>query len=450
MRIGTVVFWVIVAAVLGVVAVQTRPGGGHGPAPAVPTLGVDPATTTTIEVRNPGADPVRVERGSAGSGWVVSWTDASGEPRAWAADPDLTRAGLRVLATAELEPREGGPVGDGATELTITNEGGARTIVRLGTRTVGGRTEGELVGSPGDTRGIWIGSRLVEALRRASMLRWRDPRLADTGGEATQIDLHAGNGGVSLSRVGGLWFVGGAGGVNADRSAVERLIAKLSEVRGEAFVDRPMPDTDTGLADPIATIEVRAAGETAHTRTLTIGQGVDAGVTAVFVRASGRDGERAMGPVLARVTGESLAAIGVNPEAYVRRTPIDPGQFDVGRVTLGALEREGVAFARSIDGWQRDAEDGRSPESKNLDTLLGVLTKTDASTIRMGPAGAAFALIRVRDEAREQGLTFQVAREEGGGYAVSLVRGAMIVTWVYDAGVADDAFAWVSAQAGSG
>lgn len=449
MRIGAVVFWVVVAAVLGVVAVQTRPGATPAPTDAPPTLGVDPATTVAIEMREPGGDPVRVERGSVGSAWVVSWTDDSGEQRTWAADPDLTRAGLRVLATAELEARDGGPVGDDATELTITNEGGVGTVVRIGDRAVGGRTEGELVGDHGDRRTVWMGSRFVDALRRASVLRWRDPRLADAAPDLTQIDIRAGDAGVSLARVGGVWFVDAPAGVSADRGAVDRLIAKLGEVRAESFVDRPMPDADTGLASPIATIEVRATGERERVRTLAVGQGVDAGVSAVFVRTTGTDGGRAVGPVLARVTGDALAAIGVNPEAYVRRTPIDPGGFDVGRVTVGGVGSEGTPYARSIDGWRREGADGRSPESARLDALLGVLTRTEASSIRTDSTGEAFATVRVRDAARGQDLAFQVSRAEGGGYAVSLATGAMVVTWVYDAGVADDAFKWVAAQAES-
>lgn len=443
MRIGAVVFWVVIAAVLGVIAVRTTPSTGTPGASAAVRLGVDAAGTVSIEAHTPGEPGVRVEK--AGRGWVVSWADAGGGPRVWPADPDLARAGLRVLATAELERRDGaGEEVAGGVELSFRHEDGGVRTLRLADRSVGGRTPGMLEGE-GEPEAVWIDARLGDALRGASLRRWRDPRLASTGADPSAVTIEVGDHAVELTRESGVWFVGGADRISADRGAVDRLVERLGEIRATSFVDRPMPDADTGLDAPLATIRVRSGGETPGARTIAVGRGVDAGVTAVFVRAEGRAGERELGPVLARVTGEALAAIGATPEAYIRRTPIDPGRFDVGRVELGAAAEFAGAFVRSIDGWRRDGEAARSPDTPRLDAALALLSGTEASGIGVAEPAGRGAVVRLSDAARGETLTLTVARTPDG-FEVSTPWGDAGVVWTYDADAGERALGWIAPE----
>lgn len=438
MRIGAVVFWVVVAAVLGVVAVQTRPTPGPPGQTRAVFLGVDTAETVAIETRSPGEPGVRVER--AGRGWSVSWTDAGGERRVWPADPDLARAGLRVLATAELGRREGTDEVTGGVELSFRRADGVVRTLRLGDRSVGGRMPGVLT-TDGRAEAVWIDARLADALRGSSLRRWRDPRLAATDTDPTAVAIQVGDHTVELARDGGVWFVGKGDRISADRGAVDRLIEGLGEIRATSFVDRPMADADTGLGDPLATIRVRSGGETPGTRTVVVGRGVDAGVTAVFVRAEGRAGERGFGPVVARVTGEALGAIGATPEAYMRRTPIDPGRFDVGRIDI----EPGGTFVRAIDGWRREGGASRSPGTPQLDAMLGLLSGVEASGISVGQPAGGGTVVRLGDAARGEVLTLTIRRTPDG-FDVSTPWDGGSVVWTYDASAGEPALGWISPE----
>lgn len=457
MRVQTVLIWVVAAGVLaGLVALVRSAGSDPGPreARAPVTIPIDTARVQRLVRTTPDGPPTVAERTGADA-WKLRWTDASGRPSSWNADPGRVRAALRLLGTAEIVPSK--EEHDLGPERTVrAEEADGRSVeIWFGPRAAGGQTPIVVLikGPDGvaerriDGR---IGSGVPDAFVRTDWTAWRDPTIFDAGASVVEaVNIESGSNRVRLERAARGWAVSEPFPFAADAGEVERMIGVLQGMRAASFDDAAQDDGVSGLDKPIATVRVESR---AGVRTLSIGRTASADGKARFARVQA-DGALAG----LRLDAEGLSRISAAPEAYVRRTPVGATIADVGglrfvgkdgRVRLEAFRKQGqwtVGDAPASPA-QRDA----------IDRAVRVLTSEPAAKVARAPAetdpagqlgviellspdGTPMAAVRLRTERAAQGgmhLLIASPADEG-----------MELVWTAASEQAKGVVAWAAAMA---
>lgn len=213
---------------------------------------------------------------------------------------------------------------------------------------------------------------------------WRDPQLFTGDREAVErITLtrpeDAGGGEVVLARRGDAFWIEKPIADRADRDAVDGLLAALSGLRADEFVDSPPPPAELGLAPPRAVVTAvpGAGGEPFRVE-------IGAPVGGAAAPAPSPDGAEPHSPVYARVGGRVVetstdfaSSLARAPEAWRSRRLSGLEVFQV--ESLRAEDGGGaVAIERSGTDWKR-GDDLISYTS--VSDLLYALTSAEAERL---------------------------------------------------------------------
>ncbi|MEQ8770726.1 MAG: hypothetical protein RIB60_09485 [Phycisphaerales bacterium] len=431
MRIGPVVFWVVLAAALGALVIVTRGPANpdDGRAGGVVTLGIDIAQVRSI--RTEGDAGVSIERAGSG-GWLVRWTD-SGRPVVWPADDELARAGLRVLAAAEFAPRTGDERPDLAGSVLVRSEGGELRL-RWGGSPIAGRIAAEIDAGDGP-RAVWMEERLARALDRASLMRWRSSSILRLASRPVGLEIEMPDRSVRLSASDGVWRLDGARTLAVDQALVDETLGDLGRMVAESFEEH-------AAEGPLAA-SVRVAGIDGSERRLELIGAINAAGTRFAARVSGLRGGVELGPVGVVINAEPLGRLSPDARAYLRGTAIDGSRIDVASVELVSAAGGVLARAtRSIDGWRSDADPGR------FGAFVELLTDTKASAIGDGSASEPVGFVRVRDAALEAPIEIELARRADGALELVVRSEALAVSFEYADAEAQRVLAWAAGLLG--
>ncbi|MFG0306159.1 MAG: DUF4340 domain-containing protein [Phycisphaerales bacterium JB040] len=410
MGVRAATIWVLLASCLALVLLWLR-------APATETvsggsfrLGLDPASVVALRVTTPGGAPQEALRRPDAS-WMLSW--GRGEGRRWPAAEGSLRAGLRLLATHEFDPREAPAVEEaGLATLTVELRGGIETAITLTGQPVGGRVPVRL--STGNTmRPAWAELNLTRSLfptpgsASSGLAAWSERSLATEAARADSIRLRALDESVSLRRLGARWVLQEPVLIEADPDVVRAALDAIAGLEIDRFLD------DANTSDPAFGLD-RPAGEVAlswsdrggdagaRAMELTLGSRADATTNALHTLVTlAREGET-LPPRLAVV---QVPAFPVTPDAYLRKFATTLTTADLRAMTLRNLpDRDEVAaLTRDVDGWRR----GDEPDRDQLATTIADLASTR-------PADSAW-LLPDEDFTTLQGLLLEIGLVVGGG-----------------------------------
>lgn len=452
MRLQSVLIWIVVAGLLAGLVAVTR-SGGSTPAAARSdgrttwTVPVDPARVASM-ARSLDGQPAGGAERTGPDRWLVRWTGADAEPRAWHADPGRVRAALRLLSTAEIIRTDEQSELTPRNTLRITEQDGRSVEIWFGDRAAGGQTPVVVLvkGPDGiaqqrvDGR---IGSGIPDAMIRTDWTAWRDPTLFEATASGTNaIGVRFRDRSVRLERGGRGWRIAEPFEMDADGSEVERLIATLGAMQASSFADASGDDV-TGLDEPLASIRVETG---AGVRMMDVGRAGSDGL--VYARLT--DGDRT---AVIRMPAEALSRVSAAAEAYVRRTPLGISPAEVGLVRLQDPRDETRFEATREAGQWQSGGDPVSPNQRDaIDRLLRVLASQPAARVMLAQSpdettrgrlgtiicgtreGLPLAAFRLRAEDGPDGLRLIVAmdRGEAGELAWTIVseEARAVIAWV--------------------
>jgi len=365
--------------------------------------GVEPEDVEWIALRTTDGREARLERREEG-GWTLV------EPLRFPADEftaDGMASALARLASEQRIEEPQGPEVYGLAEAPPVRfgAGGEEHAVRIGDKTpVGGNS---YVGVEGKEPVFAVPTYSTTALAKA-LSDLRDKRILDFDREAIErIALDWPGGGVTLAKGDEGWRLTSPLEARADATTVDELLADLSFLRAEGFVDDPPPPEETGLAEPA----LRVA--------LATGEGEDARRFEMAVGGE-RDGDRlvrAGEESLYRIASERLADFPREVVAYRFKQLAKFVSTDATRLEMVFRDEAGepvpVTATRGEAGWTGEPEPIAAGKAGLMISELSRLRADDILADALGEdERAAYGLAPPRAEFRVYG-----AAEEGEGEA---------------------------------
>lgn len=416
-RVLIAVAFAVVLAFAAIFLLRGSNGTGES---QTPSLAFDPARAVELSVRYAGgrkSDPGRVERivRTAGSTWNVHWSDDGESEGIWPAAPSQVRAALRILSTLELMPADrGSRVESPAADVRITLEDGSERRLVLSGRALAGRVLAEVGGE--EMQAVWLDRSVMDMLvsggggALAGPRAWRDPSaLPGVGSDVSRARLESRSAAsLMLARVQGRWALREPVQEVAEPEVVGRLFTSLANVRVMDFLDDGVerPGQGAFVDNPAAVLilesEMRdhaapGAPVAVLRRTLAVGTTADLAGRNVFARIRQEmqrgsettiDFERTV-----IVSGELLAAVAMDPAAYIARQSFTMPPSDVGSAVIRMGDRE-HRYKRTLDGWRQETEEGARPlsreEAEGFAALLQLLLQAPAAhvVLREGTEGS--------------------------------------------------------------
>jgi hypothetical protein len=238
---------------------------------------VEPDDVTAIEFTTQDGQEARLERGEAG--WALA------RPLAFPGD-ETTVSGLasglaQLSSEGTLEEAQALDVyglGEGAAEVGF-EAGGQSHVVRFGRKTPVGYNTYVTADDAGTV--YTVPSHRASAFDRP-LLDLRERRVLRFDRNAVEaIDLRWPGGSVALEKRDDAWILTAPLEAPADRETVEDLLADVSFLRAEGFVDEPGADVEQGFEEPAFEVALRLSsaeeGASATPLRMQIGRSVPGG-----------------------------------------------------------------------------------------------------------------------------------------------------------------------------
>lgn len=365
--------------------------------------GVEPEDVEWIALRTTDGEQARLERREEG-GWTLV------EPLRFPAD-EFTADGMasalaRLASEQKIEDPQGPEVYGLAEAPPIRfGAGGEVHALRLGDKTpVGGNS---YVGVEGKEPVFAVPTYSTTALSKA-LPDLRDKRILDFDRESIRrIALEWPGGGVTLAKGDEGWRLESPLEARADATTVDELLADLSFLRAEGFVDDPPPAEETGLDEPV--LRVR----------LSTGEGEDARSFEMAVGGE-RDGDRlvrAAEESLYRIASERLADFPRELVAYRFKQLAKFVSTDATRLEMVFRDEAGepvtITATRGEGGWTGEPEPiaaGKAglmiSELSRLradDILADALGEDERAAYGLAPPRAVFRVYGAAEEAGDEG-----------------------------------------------
>lgn len=386
---------VLLALALGLIALAVlfRPGPVGAVADAAGALlTIDPASVRTIRVERPGAaEAERIER-VAGGGWRLVIERAGASP--WPLIPARVRGLLAVLA--ELKPegqlRAGMELPNDATTVTITQDDGSQTVLRLDPRSVGGRS----LAAVDDRAAAFISDQVFLAFTEPGPRGWRDlSAMPGVGADVSRLGARTAELDLTLARIGARWYLRTPVSARADESSAQTLLGAMTGLTVVQFVDdaSALPRSATGLDDPqlvlVAETDRRTIDESGAPRVVTeqrelrVGSAANIAGDTLYATPDG-------GQTVLIIGVGSLGAVSSDPAFYAARTATGAPAADVGMIVLSSVDAPDRGFRRGAEGWSRLATDGsqQPQDGAAVDELLSFLSVKQSQSVGFeAPAG---------------------------------------------------------------
>ncbi|MFP4144377.1 MAG: DUF4340 domain-containing protein [Phycisphaeraceae bacterium] len=359
------------------------------------------------------ADGERVVLVRDGQSWVQT------APVQFGLDPakvqELIAAAGRLRSYRTFEPGDEAGLSPPQAVVRFETAEGERAF-ELGEQTLGGRAYLSLAG---EEQVHLVGGTLHQAVVTGSPRSWRVRKLdAPEAGRVQRVALKRSEEQVELTRTGSDWqFTGSTGRVS--RSAVERLIAAIEQVKIATFVT---DDADNlaplGLASPWLELTLEAArpGAEPERRTLRVGSPTDLEERLYYATWSRGDEPST---VVFAVRAETVQAVDRGQDALraPHMTSFEPG--DLGRIDIARPGSEPIALARTESGGWTFAEPGPDyePDREAMGRLIEAIR---AEAVDYRPAdpltGEPTATLTLADRVNASRETIRIYPDEAGGF----------------------------------
>ena len=411
MGVRAATVWVILAAVLAMFFLWLRAPEAESSTERSFRLGLDQASVVALRVTGPDRAPQSAERRPDGS-WVLAWGEGA-NARSWPAAEGSLRAGLRLLATHEFDPRDE-PASDEPALATLTVElrGGIESSLHLTGRGVGGRVPVRLQTGQ-TTRHAWAELPLTQALiansgsPNSGLASWSERSLTADAARADSLRLRALDETVALRRLGPRWVIQEPVLIEADPDVVRAALDAIAGLEVTRFLDEADPeDAAYGLERPAGEVRLtwssRGSDSGERSVGLLLGSRADTTTNALHVLAELASEQTTHPPRLAVM---DVPGFPVTADAYLRKLATSLTPADLRAMTLRRLpDRDEIAaFTRSVDGWQVGDEPDRDGLAQSLASLA---SSRAADSAWLLPADEFDTL---------QGLLLEIGLVVGGG-----------------------------------
>jgi hypothetical protein len=383
MSMRTLIIWCIIAGFLGGGAlilrqqhterVRTQPVEWA-------SLQFDPASIITIRMGVPDQG-VRIERHPERiDEWTGTWTTIAGD-QSWRVSANRVRGAIRTFATVRVRLSDERLV-DSGSEIVLGSRDGAALSVLVGQDRSGGRApirveQRDESGAIERVLDGWIESTMIDAFDANQTLAWRDPKLMDFALPSVQrVRVRAGEHMTEAQLVGSRWMLTTPFFLHADRERVETLIRTMSSMQASSFVDSIPDESTTGLASPIAEIEIETGDAT---YAITLGQQADLSAETLYAKFT-----RADQSTIITVPIASLSKLTAYPDAYIASIANPTPQTSISAVRV--LGREGrVRFesVRNLGEWSQGGTRVDTLTSDSITRLITLITQTKANAVRV-------------------------------------------------------------------
>jgi len=361
-------------------AIQSK---GEQPASS---LAFDPAQAHRIE-RRVNDEYEIVEFDNEGSGqWMIHWV-SKGSDQLWRVDSNRARSGIRALATATISSTETDQITQPAGEVTVTQNNGLSTKIVFDAKSSGGFTAVRIEerGSDGIASKRWFGKLekgIADSFINMSMLSWRSKRLFDIPVSSLKsITLEAGGSNVSLKYSPRGWTVESPIQAHGDRDTVDHLAKILLSLQTQEFIDDMIDLATTGLANPIATLQLVSSE---YDSSIKIGTRADINGSLVYALFTQGESES-----LLKIESKQLADLTSSPEAYISKIPSEWSSVDIRKLeVMGKDGRARLITNRSMDSWMIEDLAADSLNRDAINRLIKVLTQDQARFVKLLPADA--------------------------------------------------------------
>lgn len=419
MSTKAVIIWLVLAVVLGMLAIIVLRLPGQIATPSVAPIGSRLLTFVPSEVRSitvVRADGSRelIEQSPqalSALGTDAQWQLRLQSPNAptpgaapWPITGPSMQSLLRILAelSAIGEPAKDITVGDRPFTITIALSDGSERTLRLAERTLAGTCLAEVISgaistgaspapTPTTVRTL-IDAKVHDLFTNPGPRAWRETALlAALAPEASRIRLENAQQKLALAKTNGRWALREPVATPADPGSIQALIAELGRVHVADFLDGGSGSAPTGLESPVARLAVEVDRRTQATGA------TDPSVTTMGVElAVGRAAESSRGSAFASVNGErvilvdaaALARITMDPTAYIWPHPTRLAAADIGTIVLDRTDTPNgagsKAFKRGLARWSQIRADGTEitladKALRDADALAAFLTGGDRS-----------------------------------------------------------------------
>jgi len=390
-------------------------------------LEFSPSDIEGMHVRN--ADSVQaVVRDDSGEWALLPGPVASAA--AWPVNPGNVRAALSVLADIRFEVAADPGETPDAPSIRLDRADGMSMRIEFPGQPVGGRTLAVATDAESERRAGFVDASIREMLLNPGPRGWRVmTAMPGVGVEVSRVRISTPTGELLLGQVAGKWSLREPVGARADDAAVQNLLATLTSLQIERFVDDGVVDPDAaGLREPklriIAATDARVIGDDGEVsvrtteRTLSIGGAADMEGNLLFASPD-------LGTTIFTIAAHGLRALPTDPLACIARsaTGVLPSNVGMAHIRFpGGAER---GCRRGLDGWDELATDGRMLplEMEPVQDMLDFLSARIPPTVRIlelgEQAGAPWATVTLFGFADEPLDTVELVMVDGAPGALN-------------------------------
>lgn len=365
-------------------------------APAAPPalLSFSPSAVTGLTVRT-GDQVHALQRDQAGDWELLPGPVASAV--AWPVNSGQVRAALSVLSDIRFEPAEDPGAVESASTVTLTTQDESQRSIAFIGQPIGGRLLAVATDAEGRRRAGFIDASIRDMLLSPGPLGWRTKMaLPGVGVEVSRVRFTTPDGTLLLGQVGGLWTIREPVGARADDTAVQNILATLTSLPIERFIDDGSIDrAAAGFESPRLRIDTetdaREIGEdgevSVRTREqhLTIGGAADMEGNLLFATPD-------QGTTIFTIPASGLRAVPADAAACIARPATGVLPSNVGMVHIRFADGTERGCRRGLDGWDELTFDGAMLplEPEPVQDMLDFLSARIPPTLRIldGSQGA--------------------------------------------------------------
>ena len=349
---------------------------------------------------------------------------------AWPVNPGNVRAALSVLADVRFESASDPGETPGAPSIRLDRGDGASMRIEFPGQPVGGRTLAVATDAQSERRAGFVDASIRDMLLNPGPRGWRlMTAMPGVGVEVSRVRIVSPTGGLLLGQVAGKWSLREPVGARADDAAVQNLLATLTSLQIERFVDDGSVDADAaGLREPklriLTETDARVIGDDGEVsvrtteRALSIGGAADMEGNLLFASPD-------LGTTIFTVAAHGLRALPTDPLACIARSATAVLPANVGMAHIRFPDGSERGCRRGIDGWDELATDGRMLplELEPVQDMLDFLSARIPPTVRiLAPgeiAGAPSASVTLFGFADEPLDTIELLMVDGAPAALS-------------------------------
>lgn len=349
---------------------------------------------------------------------------------AWPVNPGNVRAALSVLADMRFESAADPGETPDAPTVRLDRADATSLLIAFPGQPVGGRTLALSTDASGARRAGFVDASIRDMLLNPGPRGWRlMTAMPGVGVEVSRVRIRTPTGELLLGQVAGKWSLREPVGARADDSAVQNLLATITSLQIERFVDDGSVDAESaGLGEPrvqiFAETDVRALDQSGEVsvrtteRRLSIGGAADMEGNLLFASPD-------LGSTIFTIAAHGLRALPTDPLMCIARSATGVLPSNVGMAHIRFPDGAERGCRRGIDGWDELATDGRMLplEIEPVQDMLDFLSARIPPTIRIleagESAGVPWATVTLFGFADEPLDTVELVMVDGAPAAVS-------------------------------